>query len=254
MSKSGLFIPCYNCSLQLTWVLESLRFQKKIKFEQILIIDNQSNYENTLALQTITKKFSDLPICIYQNKQNLGLGFSFKSAWIHFSNQGFTGMFMIHGDAQADLADFESVADLFSGEPDRLFVMGSRFHPNSIRVNYSKLRTLANKLLNWIFSLRVGMKIFDLGSGLNFYTLTAISPAQIASLEDEIEFDIALLMHLISQKMNLHFVPISWKSAGEITTINQWRVGWNLLIKTLFLPILLRDSKLPFLHNWTKID
>ena len=68
-----------------------------------------------------------------------------------------------------------------------------------------------------------------MGSGLNAYKLNSISDDDIMMLSNHIAFDLELLIFCIKNDISFQFFPISWKSEDEVSTINEFRVGMDLL-------------------------
>ena len=220
--RNLLFIPTYNCEKQIIRILNQLTPEISIHFEEIIIFDNRSNDGTVEVAQEMIKKRS-LPVEVRINSVNVNLGGTHKLAFAYGIEKGYDYCFILHGDDQADIADFRIVLETKKyGTHD--LILGSRFSLNSERINYSKLRTIGNLFFNFLISLRYLKLIPDFGgSGLNGFSVKFLKD-NIASHFDDYDNDLTfhtyLLMKALSLKADIIFVPITWREFDQKSNVN----------------------------------
>lgn len=228
--RIAIFIPCYNCSVQFERVLKSLESMDLSKIKLILVVDNQSAEGHLPRMKSaiMASALKD-KIQMFQNHVNVGLGGSFKRAWFYAVESGFDYLAVLHGDNQADFADLlPFIKDL---DPNTDFHLGARFMKGSRLSGYAWRRKIANLFLNRLLSILSWEQVYDLGSGLNMYKIRSIPIDIIRALPNSIAFDIELILYGLKFRKKIRYFPIGWKTQDERSTINEWRVGFGLLMR-----------------------
>ncbi len=237
MTRIGLFIPCYNCSDQVLRVLKKLDDLPEGVIDQTIVVDNCSKEDHQNKVVNFLMEKSKNNYFYFRNDDNFGLGHSFKNAWKYFLELDFDYMMILHGDDQGNPSDFlEELKRLKNSRKSDTVLLGARFHPRAKLIGYSAIRNIGNIVLNVLASLKFRKKIYDLGSGLNLYPLRVVPIQEIVALPDDIDFDFFILRNLLEKKVAIKFVPITWMSTDEKSTVNQWKVGWDLLCQIVFSP------------------
>lgn len=246
--KVLIFIPCYNCEKQLPRVLDALPQELKNYDFQILVVDNQSQ-DNTAerALKAIQNNPFREKILFYRNESNYNLGGSFKNAFLYAQKMGFSHFAVLHGDDQVPSGNLIPLIKKAKAEPTAGAIFGSRFTDSQRLTNYSFMRKFINLSFNLVLSLLSWTKITDIGSGLNIYNVNQFPQDFISRLPDHAAFDIHILLYALESKMKFFFEPIAWRSQDEVSSINDYYIGW-VLIKEIFRWRFLRLSQkaLPF--------
>ena len=233
MNRIALVIPTYNCATQAIRVLEKICTHEAKEIDTIFIVDNQSYPEQVNLVKSFLETYHFKgKVKFFQNVTNLGLGASFKRSWIYLRKLGFDQMIFLHGDDQADFKDYLIFRNSTKSFQTPI-AFGARFMKEKNIKNYSFKRLWANQLLNRVLTILTGVKIWELGSGLNSYQLTAISDKDILNLSNDITFDLEFLIFCIKRKIEFTYFPISWKSEDEVSSINEIVVGCKL-IKIMF--------------------
>ena len=228
-NKILVFIPCYNCENQIPRVLEQFRDLAVSKwFNTILVLDNGSR-DNTCSVAQ--QKALDLPhlnIIVGKNNDNYGLGGSHKSAFSFAIEGDFTHVVVLHGDDQGAISDL--IPELISmrfNEYD--CCLGARFHPNSSTHGYSRFRILGNHVFNMIFSLSSFNRVYDLGAGLNIYKTSMLKTNFYHQYSDDLRFNCYMLLGTFSQKLKVHFFPITWREDDQISNVKLFSQSINTL-------------------------
>lgn len=228
-------IPCYNCESQIKRVLEklsSIRFPEGVDF---LIVENHSKDQtlstilDTLKQQTVSfrTKFK-----IIAHSKNYGLGGSFKTIFRYALSENYDHIILFHGDDQASGTDLlKFITEIKKTNPDCL--LGARFMKGSRRYNYSLVRDWGNRVINIIYSVFLGKRIYDIGSGLNSYKVKALPAEDIHHYPHHIAFDANLLFHFIRPEFETRFMPIEWHEYDQVSNANNIKVGIRVLTMLL---------------------
>ena len=196
---------------------------------EAVFVNNRSTDggENAIVekLKTMPLPF---PAKVLRNNENYGLGGSHKVAFNYAIENGFDYVIVLHGDDQGSICDFLPILR------DGTFrnydcVLGARFMHGSTLPGYSKFRIFGNRIFNIIFSVAVGMRIFDLGAGLNLYSVKSLSSKFYEKFPDNLTFNCYMLFALASLKQSHLFVPISWREEDQVSNVRMARQAFQTL-------------------------
>lgn len=236
--KLLIFVPAYNCEVQIRRTLEQIRqSETKAAFDTVLVLDNQST-DNTLnnAISLANTFPVGSSIIVAKNRANLGLGGSHKAAINWALRNKFTHMVVLHGDDQGRLSDFEIQIEEVLDSGSEQHVLGARFMKGSNLFGYSKVRILGNKVFNVLFSIVSGAKIYDLGSGLNIFSLSKLNKLTYMQFADDLTFNIDLLLAIVRGKQSIKFSPISWRETDQISNVRLFSQTITT-VKKLIMPL-----------------
>jgi dolichol-phosphate mannosyltransferase len=233
MSKLLIFIPCYRCENQIERVIYKLK-ESKIE-ASVLLIDNLSPDHTLDKAQSALGKYHLSPAVILRNSKNYNLGGSHKVAFKYALEHGFSHVIVLHGDDQADLGDLIPLIEAkYHLEYDCL--LGSRFHPRSRLMGYSRFRIFGNKVLNRFCSLVCGATISDMGSGLNIYSAHFLKDSRYLTFPNDLTFNVSLLFHSYLAGYKICFFPISWREEDQVSNakvFTQMKIILSTIIKVL---------------------
>lgn len=239
MKKILLFIPCYNCEKEIVKVLESLIDYNKY-FTQIMVIDNGSSDSTRENAIEWAKSHKFMPVWVMKNQKNYNLGGSHKAAFEFAINNNFDYITVIHGDNQGEISDIKEILE------KEIYTkydccLGARFMKGSKLINYSTVRIIGNIVFNILFSLCLGKKLYDLGGGLNIYSVEMLKNRFYFKFPDALTFNYLMTMALDFYKQKYMFFPLTWKEEGQISNVKVTSQGFDLLSK-LFKYILNRKK------------
>ena len=226
-------IPCYNCDAQIQRVLQKLLSISLPADVDVLLVENHSEDKTreviksslTLFPEYLKKKFK-----VIFHQKNYGLGGSFKTIFEYSRLGKYDQIILYHGDDQASEKDLlKLIKELNERNPD--CILGARFMPGSILHNYSFIREKGNKVINFFFSLLLGKSIYEIGSGLNAYKVSALPGDEVLYYPDHIAFDVNLLLHFMGSDRNYdaRFMPIEWFEKDQRSNASNIRVGIDVL-------------------------
>lgn len=213
-----LFIPAYNCEHQITRVLDQLTPSIMNYISKILVVNNRSTDNTEQAVIDYRNAHKDLPIVILRNKENYGLGGSHKVAFSYALDYGYDYVMVLHGDDQGRISDFANVlASRYYRKHD--CVLGARFMRGSRLIGYSPVRTLGNVVYNFLFAYVLKSRIYDLGSGLNIYSVNMLKDRFYQSFPDNLMFNYCMIMASEYYGHDIRYFPISWREDDQVSNV-----------------------------------
>jgi dolichol-phosphate mannosyltransferase len=234
-----VFVPMYNCAPQVRRVLRQLA-DPAIAFliHGVVCIDNRSSDETVGAAQASLEKL-DLPArWLLRNLEDYGLGGSHKVAIELAMREGYDFLIVLHGDDQGRIQDI--LPHLQSGaHQDTDFLLGARFMPGSRLEGYSQLRTFLNKVTNLLFSAILRRRIYDIGSGLNLFRVSAFDHGFARRFADDLTFNLYLVFGVADRGLRMEFFPLTWREQDQVSNARLVRIArrvLRLLARRIFRP------------------
>jgi glycosyltransferase involved in cell wall biosynthesis len=226
--KILLFIPAYNCEKQIARVLGKLDYNLLRNIHTLMVVNNRSTDSTEQVASGMINGFHKVRGVVMRNKANYGLGGSHKVAFDHAISNGFSHVIVFHGDDQGDINDLLPLVDQgLHRQYDCL--LGARFHKDSTLVGYSSFRTLGNRVYNALFSLVLGKRILDLGSGLNLYDVDMLRDRFYEKFPDDLTFNYCMVMAASFHDHNTHFFPIIWREEDQISNVKMFSQARKVL-------------------------
>ena len=224
-----VFIPMYNCAPQIDRVLQQLQAPEVVdKVAGVVCVDNRSN-DRTADVARKALEALNLPVRILlRNDDNYGLGGSHKVAIDLARREGFSHLIVLHGDDQGSISDIiPALQDEYYDDSD--FLMGARFMRGSKLDGYAKIRTWANHAFNLIFSAVSGKRLYDLGSGLNMFRVSAFDNGFHLKFADNLTFNYYLILAVAAGEYKLRFFPLSWREDDQTSNAKLSQMGVQIL-------------------------
>ncbi len=224
-----VFIPMYNCAPQVPRVLAQLTDPEvAAQIDGVVCVNNRSTDETEAAA---IAALEDVPVAerlVLRNDDNYGLGGSHKVAIETAAARGYDFLIVLHGDDQGSITDI--LPHLQAGRHRDLdFLMGARFMSGSQLQGYSAIRTLANRVFNLIFSGLSGKRLYDLGSGLNLFRVSAFESGFHRKYADDLTFNYYLILGIVENGFRLDFFPLTWREDDQVSNARLARMGRQLL-------------------------
>lgn len=221
IEKILVFIPAYNCARQIPRVIDKFDPRVTRLISEVLVIDNGStDGTSDVARESLAANgnLESVTRTIRRNRQNVNLGGSHKVAFNYALDNGFDYVVVLHGDDQGDIRDL--VPWLENGaHRDVDSLLGARFMRGSSLVNYSTLRIAGNRVFNALFSLVVGRRLHDLGSGLNVYATSFLRPRFYLRFPNALTFNYYLLAYSVVSGASLRFFPLTWREEDQASSV-----------------------------------
>lgn len=216
--KILLFIPMYNCEKQITRVLEQVNDEVLKCISEIIVINNRSTDNGEQASVDFCRKHTEMPVKVLRNDENYGLGGSHKVAFQYAVANRFDYVIVLHGDDQGDISNLLPYLKDKEYQNYDCF-LGARFMKGAKLQGYSKFRTFGNRVYDFLFTLGCGYKIYDLGSGLNMYSVSILKDHFYLKYMDNLVFNYCMIMGSAYYKHKVKFFPISWREDDQISNV-----------------------------------
>ena len=235
--KHLLFIPVFNCEKQILRVIDKILESKvACKFEEIIIIDNNSSDNtfkvvNNSIIQNNLTKFK-----LFQNKNNYNLGGTHKTGFNYAIDNNFDYVTILHGDDQGDINNLESI---FLNDKYKNYdcCLGSRFARESKLINYPKFRIYANYIINLAASVVTFRLLTDLGSGLNMFKVSYLKNRFYLDFPNGLTFNYCLIFYICDSKAKFFYFPILWSEDDQLSNVKLFShaIKWaEILFKYIF--------------------
>ncbi|MCB0361310.1 MAG: glycosyltransferase family 2 protein [Bdellovibrionales bacterium] len=228
-SKILVFIPTYRCESQIVRVFGQFNDQVQKWVDTVMVVDNQSpDRTMEIAIDFGRDQLKGCNFVAWSNDENYGLGGSHKVAFRYAIEQGFDYLVVLHGDDQADIRDLVSLFEI--GAHSKVdCLLGARFMPKSCLDGYSRFRRLGNRVYNQLFSLVTLKKVYDLGSGLNVYKLSAYRDFFYKTFPDDLTFNYVMLLAAFHRRQSVRFFPITWREYDQISNVKIFYQAFKVL-------------------------
>jgi len=227
-----LFISAYRCAPQIPRVLAKFIPDYKNTFDEILVIDNVSPDDTAAQAMAAANELharTGIAIKVLQNVENVSLGGTHKVAFHYALQHGFDYVCILHGDDQGNVADL--VRALSSGKHRTLdFYLGARFLPESELVGYSWWRVFGNYIFNWLFSLAVHRKLYDLGSGMNIFRVSTLAERFYMPFPNRLTFNYYLTLYMCAHGLRFDFFPHRWSEDDQVSNLKLFRAVREIML------------------------
>jgi glycosyltransferase involved in cell wall biosynthesis len=223
-----LFIPIYNCERQIPRVIAQLTPDIASLLTEVIVVNNRSPDGSQAAAIAALKDLQGLPAKVLLNDANYGLGGSHKVAFNYALANGFDHCIVLHGDDQGAIADLAPLIRA-GAHRDADCLLGARFMRGSRLAGYSALRTFGNRVFNLIYSAAAGVRIYDLGSGLNIYSVPALADRSYLRHANDLTFNYHMILHSIAAGWRIRFFPIVWREADQVSNVKLVRQSLRVL-------------------------
>lgn len=243
-NKILVVIPAYNCSKQITRVITSFNQELINRVFQIVIINDMSRDDTEKKALEAIKRRNSSKFHLYTNNQNVGLGGTHKVGILLAIKNKCSHLAIIHGDDQAETKELNNLIDVTESDSGIRAVLGSRFTKGSKLVGYSLIRILGNKFLNLIFTIVTRQATLDLGSGMNLFAVDWLTEKNVFKLDDNLTFNVDLLLYLYKKNIRYRFVPITWKESDQISNAKIFNIGYKIIKKLLWWKLGINTTRL----------
>jgi dolichol-phosphate mannosyltransferase len=252
IQSSILVIPTYNCENQIISVLNSLLEANISKyFSHVLLIDNCSSDATVLKATKFLREKTPHWLKIAKNKKNYGLGGTHKVAVKYCLEYNINGFGIIHGDDQANIQELIDNLGLINESRNASAFLGARFMPKSTLVGYSTTRKIGNIVLNFVMTVITKKRIYDMGSGLNYFKTKDLIDLDVLRLPDDLTFNNKLILAFCTDKKEFVYFPITWTESGQFSNAKLMNQGIRILGMSLRYLLTKSVSKHKYLNDYT---
>lgn len=233
-------VPAYNCAAQISRVIRQLDETTGPLFVEVVVIDNQSTDGTCEAALEAAQDNHHLPVTVMRNVENYSLGGTHKVAFARCIERGYDGVVILHGDDQGRISDFSDIAER-ARQTGADCILGARFMPGASLSGYGAFRVFGNHVFNWLYTAVVGKRVYDMGSGLNFYHRNLIEKDIHMKMPDDLTFNNCMLLATYAAGCKIVYKPISWREEDQISNARLFTQARKLL-KYLRIYITRKDA------------
>jgi glycosyltransferase involved in cell wall biosynthesis len=209
----------YNCQKQIVRVLDQLDDEIQFYLSEVVIINNRSTDEGEQVVQDyLNSNRKKIRVSLLRNKENYGLGGSHKVAFDYAKRNGFDYIVVLHGDDQGHINNLLPYLKSKEYEKYDCF-LGARFQKGAQLDGYSAFRTFGNRVYNMLFSIVTGKMIYDLGSGLNMYSVNILKDNFYLKYKDNLMFNYCMILGSTYYKHKMKFFPIRWSEDDQVSNV-----------------------------------
>lgn len=228
MEKILVFIPAYNCEKQIIRVLSQFDREVLEYVSQVIVINNRSTDNTEMVVAAFIKQHPDIPIKLFRNRENYGLGGSHKVAFDYAMRNGYEYVIVLHGDDQGSIHDFLPVLrkGLYRKHD---CILGARFMRGSRLEGYSAFRTFGNVVYDFLFAAVVRKRIYDLGSGLNLYKTQMLRNRFYEKFPDNLMFNYCMILASEYYEHDIRFYPVSWREDDQVSNVKMMNQAVKVL-------------------------
>lgn len=213
-----LFIPAYNCEKQIVRVLDQLDPAIMAFISKVIVVNNRSTDNTEETVINYMRAHASMPITLLRNRDNYGLGGSHKVAFSYAMEHGYDYVMVLHGDDQGDISDFLPVLSRrYYRKHD--CILGARFMRGSRLTGYSAVRTVGNIVYDFLFATVTRKRIYDLGSGLNMYSVAMLRSRFYEKFPDNLMFNYLMILAAEYYGHDIKFYPISWREDDQVSNV-----------------------------------
>lgn len=247
-----LAIPFYNCEKQIIRVINKIDSDLLIYFNEIILINNRSIDSGEKNAVLFCERNPQMPIKVFRNAQNYGLGGSHKVAFQYAIDNDYDFVVILHGDDQGDIRDFKTIIQ--NREYAKFdIIWGARFMKESKLYGFSKSRIFGNKVFNAVYGCFLHMPIYELGSGLNMYKVQPLKNNYYKQFRDDLFFEVELFLAAQFYGLKVLNVPISWSELDQVSN-NRVFKGAKIVFSILYEWIKSQDSFMKSEHRERVIE
>lgn len=226
--KVMIAVPAYNCADQVPRVIRQLDEMTGPLFAEVIVIDNQSTDDTCQAAIAAARENTHIPVRVMQNVENYSLGGTHKVAFAYCLERGYDGVVILHGDDQGRISDFASIID-DAKQTQADCILGARFMPGASLSGYGAFRVFGNHLFNLLYTLVVRKRVYDMGSGLNFYDSKLIETGIHMKMPDDLTFNNCMLLATYAAGCKVIYKPISWREEDQVSNARLFKQATKLL-------------------------
>jgi glycosyltransferase involved in cell wall biosynthesis len=229
MSRILLFIPGYNCEKQIIRVLNQIDLSVYKHITEVIMLNNRSSDQTEKVVEDFIHLNPPFQLTLLRNSDNYGLGGSHKVAFKYAIENSYDYVIVLHGDDQGNIRDILPILE--SKEYTKYdCCLGARFHKESKLKGYSRFRTFGNHVYNILFSIVSGKKIFDLGSGLNMYSVKMLKDKFYEKFPDNLTFNYCMILAASFYKHHFMFFPITWREDDQVSNVKMFNQATKVLM------------------------
>jgi glycosyltransferase involved in cell wall biosynthesis len=224
----------YNATATIVDVLERLPERVAGAVPRVLVADDESADDTAEVAREWVRAHGRDEIEVVRHAKNLGYGhnqvFSFQWA----SEHGLDVLALLHGDAQypPEMVP-DLVAPILDGEADGCFGSRMLVRGDARRGHMPIERRIGNRLLSSTQNVITGVHLSEWHSGFRAFRVATLEKIDLDRVPPHFDVDTAMVLELLDLDARIKEIPIPTHYADEISYLNPWTTGLQILGRTL---------------------
>lgn len=259
--KNLIFIVAYNHEKLLAKTVARLHSSILCNPEnEVLIIDDCSSDNTFFVAQTIKQQLTQdileetgkhCKFTVLKNPINQGYGGNQKLGYRYAIDNGYTHVFLIHGDGQyapeflTRVISGYKVNALTGLSPDAVF--GTRMHSwkSALKGGMPIYKLLGNIILTFLQNKLLGAKLSEFHSGYRSYSTALLKKIPFERNSPDFHFDTEIIIQILALGGVIDEFAIPTHYGDEVCHVNGFRYAYDVLKSSLHF----RLQKLGFLYD-----
>lgn len=234
--KLLIFVPAYNASSTIEWVLSRIPADLADSYTtHVLVIDDASEDDTAKKAQVYLEN-AELPFefTVLANPQNRGYGGNQKLGYTFAIENGFDLVVMVHGDGQYPPEAIADVLQPFSHEGVGAS-FGSRFmrRKGAAQGGMPLYKRIANRFLTRVQNGMLKTQLSEFHSGFRSYSVETLAKLPFDLNSDDFHFDTEIIIQLNRAGFTIAEIDIPTYYGDEVCHVNGVKYGLNVLSETV---------------------
>lgn len=232
--KPSIFILCYNSEKNIFNCFKEIKKVYK-KSEKIYFVDNSSTDNSVELIRKYKKEFKINNLFIIKNKNNLGMGGSWKKCLKFIEKKKIKLAFFVHSSGKARIDNIVlNFLKVLKKNATQEIIFADRFHHRSKLKNYSKIKIFGNKFFNFLTWIATGYKFNDSGCGIISINNINIKKLKYKNFSNGAQFNAQLNIYFKKNNLKIKEIPTNWSSGKVTSHINIGKYSLELIRLLVF--------------------
>ena len=232
--RLGVSILCYNAATTIVEVLDRLPETVLDTTPFVIVADDASADDTVDIAEAWVKESGRDEIEVVRRPHNLGYGANQVASYRWAIEHELDVITLLHGDAQypPEMVP-DLVAPILDGETDGCFGSRMLVRGDARRGHMPIERRIGNRLLSSTQNVITGVHLSEWHSGFRAFRVATLEKIDLDRVPPHFDVDTAMVLELLDLDARIKEIPIPTHYADEISYLNPWTTGLQILGRTL---------------------
>jgi glycosyltransferase involved in cell wall biosynthesis len=233
-ARVGISILAYNATATIVDVLERLPERVAGTVPFVLVADDESADDTAEVARAWVASSGRDEIEVVRHPKNLGYGHNQVHTFRWAIEHRLDVVALLHGDAQypPELVP-DLVAPILADETDGCFGSRMLVRGDARRGHMPIERRIGNRLLSTTQNVITGVHLSEWHSGFRAFRVATLAKIDLERVPPAFDVDTAMVLELLDLGARITEIPIPTHYADEISYLNPWTTGLQILGRTL---------------------
>lgn len=232
-SKLLVFIPAYEASRHIEWVISRIPRDLDHEFDPYILIVDDASSDGTASVARRAIERSDLPYewTVLANPRNQGYGGNQKIGYRYAVERGFDVVVMVHGDGQYPP---EFICDLAHCALEHGAAFGSRFDDerSALAGGMPRYKYVGNRILTSVQNRMLRTELTEFHSGFRAYRSDVLAAVPFELNSPDFHFDTEIFIQCARAGVDIGEFAIPTHYGDEECRVNGMRYAANVIGQT----------------------